>query len=229
MCELFTCALAFKRMIAHNSMWNRAFLLVQGTIQYLVHPKGKFWSFFFNKSFRMSSWHLIKPLGLPRTLYWASVIDIPPKNPIKTNTIPTRSLDIMFDPPNGQVLVKKIEKKTMEWYLHLVEWIRRLRIDFGTNWKNNILGARPSTPNFSGILPCVWCTTEWHHTNTKRKFCLLVCMTQSHTMSDFHPFLLMANETMLGRACQEQPHLVTRNNHFRFTFNQTKLTCVFTH
>jgi hypothetical protein len=30
-------------------------LVVQGTIQYLKHPKGKFWSNFFNKSFMMSS------------------------------------------------------------------------------------------------------------------------------------------------------------------------------
>jgi hypothetical protein len=42
-------------MIAQNSMWNRAYLLVQGMIQYLVPPKGKFWSLFFNKSYRMSS------------------------------------------------------------------------------------------------------------------------------------------------------------------------------
>ncbi len=45
-----------------------------------------------------------------------------------------------------------------------------------------------STPNSPGILPCVWCTTEWHHTNTKQKSCLLVLMTQSHAMSDFHLF-----------------------------------------
>ncbi len=84
---LFACALAFKRMIAQNSMSSRAFLLVRGMIQYLVHPKGKFWSFFFNKSFRMSYWHLIKPFGLPRTLYWAFVTDIPTKNPVKNRQL----------------------------------------------------------------------------------------------------------------------------------------------
>jgi hypothetical protein len=45
-----------------------------------------------------------------------------------------------------------------------------------------------STPNLPENLPCVWCTTEWDHTNTKRKSCLLVWMTQSHAMSNFHPF-----------------------------------------
>ncbi len=45
-----------------------------------------------------------------------------------------------------------------------------------------------STPNFPGIPPRVWCTTEWHHTNTKRKSCSLVWMRQSHAMSNFHPF-----------------------------------------
>ncbi len=44
------------------------------------------------------------------------------------------------------------------------------------------------TPNLPEIPPCVWCTTEWHHTNTKQKFCLLVWMTQSHAMSNFCPF-----------------------------------------
>ncbi len=33
-----------------------------------------------------------------------------------------------------------------------------------------------STPILPGILPCVWCTTEWHHTNTKWKSRLLVWM-----------------------------------------------------
>ena len=45
-----------------------------------------------------------------------------------------------------------------------------------------------STPNLPRIPPCVWCTTEWHHTNTKRKSRLLVWMTQSHAMSNFFPF-----------------------------------------
>ncbi len=42
-----------------------------------------------------------------------------------------------------------------------------------------------STSNSPGIPPCVWCTTEWHHTNTKRKSRLLVWMMQSHAMGDF--------------------------------------------
>ena len=45
-----------------------------------------------------------------------------------------------------------------------------------------------STPNLPGILPCVWCTTEWHHTNTKQKSHLLVWIRQSHAMSNFCPF-----------------------------------------
>jgi hypothetical protein len=93
-------------------------LLVQGTIQYLVHPKGKFWSFFFNKSFRISSWHLIKPFGLPRALYWASVIDIPPKNKYNPRIILTRSQNFDFDPPNGQDPVIFFKEKTKESYSH---------------------------------------------------------------------------------------------------------------
>jgi hypothetical protein len=51
-----------------------------------------------------------------------------------------------------------------------------------------------STPNLPGILPCVWCTTEWHHTITKRKSCLLVWMTQSHAMSNIHPFFACCSQ-----------------------------------
>ncbi len=45
-----------------------------------------------------------------------------------------------------------------------------------------------STPNLPGIPPCVWCTTKWHHKNTKQKSRLLVWMTRSHAMSNFPPF-----------------------------------------
>jgi hypothetical protein len=45
-----------------------------------------------------------------------------------------------------------------------------------------------STPNLPGIPPCVWCTTEWHHTNSKQKSHSLVWMTQSHAMSNFRLF-----------------------------------------
>jgi hypothetical protein len=42
-----------------------------------------------------------------------------------------------------------------------------------------------STLNLLGIPPCVWCTTEWHNTNTNQKSCLLVWITQNHAMSNF--------------------------------------------
>ncbi len=51
-----------------------------------------------------------------------------------------------------------------------------------------------------GILPWVWCNTKWHHTNTKWKSCLLVWMTRSHAMSNFHLFLLVAHKTMSWQA-----------------------------
>ncbi len=51
-----------------------------------------------------------------------------------------------------------------------------------------------STPNSPGIPPCVWCTTEWHHINTKQKSRLLVGMTQSHAMNDFRPFFACCSQ-----------------------------------
>ncbi len=53
---------------------------------------------------------------------------------------------------------------------------------------NSICSGLGLNSNLPEIPPCVWCTTEWHHTNTKRKAHLLVWMTQSHAMSNFCPF-----------------------------------------
>ncbi len=44
------------------------------------------------------------------------------------------------------------------------------------------------TPNLPRIPPCVWCTNEWHHTNTKWKSRSLVWMMWSHAMSNFCQF-----------------------------------------
>jgi hypothetical protein len=67
--------------------------------------------------------------------------------------------------------------------------------------------------DLSEIPPIVWCNTKWHHTNTKQKSHSLVWMMQSHAMSNFCLFLLVAHKTILQQARQEQAHLVTRNNH----------------
>jgi hypothetical protein len=46
--------------------------------------------------------------------------------------------------------------------------------------QNSICSGLGLNLDSSGIPPCVWCTTEWHHTSTKRKSHSLVWMTQSH-------------------------------------------------
>jgi hypothetical protein len=69
----------------------------------------------------------------------------------------------------------------------------------GKSHKITLAPELDSTPNLPGIQPCVWCTTEWHHTNTKWKSLLLVRMTQSHAMSNFCPF----------SACCLQDHVMT--------------------
>jgi hypothetical protein len=71
-----------------------------------------------------------------------------------------------------------------------------------------------STPNLSGIPPCVWCTTEWHHTSTKQKSCSLVWMMQSHAMSNFCLFSSRCLQDNAGTSMQVQACLVSRNNHF---------------
>jgi hypothetical protein len=65
---------------------------------------------------------------------------------------------------------------------------QRNSIHSGNSRKIPFARDSDSTPNSLGILPCVWCTTEWHHINTKWKSCSLVWMTQSHAMSNFRPF-----------------------------------------
>ncbi len=52
-------------------------------------------------------------------------------------------------------------------------------------WWNSICSGLGLNSNLPEIPPCVWCTTEWHHTNTKRKSRSLVWMMQSHAMSNF--------------------------------------------
>ncbi len=58
----------------------------------------------------------------------------------------------------------------------------------GNSHKISFARDLDSTLNLPGILPCVWCTTEWHHVNIKQKSRLIIWMTQSHAMSYFCPF-----------------------------------------
>jgi hypothetical protein len=77
------------------------------------------------------------------------------------------------------------------------------------------------TPNLPGIPPCVWCTAEWHHTNTKRKSCLLVWMMQSHAMSNFFLFSachLQDNDRNKHAKCKLV--WLVEDNHFSSYFHQ---------
>ncbi len=55
----------------------------------------------------------------------------------------------------------------------------------GNSRKTPFAPNSDSTPNLPRFPPCVWCTTEWHQTNTKWKSCSLVWMTQKRAMSNF--------------------------------------------
>ncbi len=100
----------------------------------------------------------------------------------------------------------------IQWFLLKVHqtWFPRNSICSGNSCKNPFGPDSDSTSNLPEIPPCVWCTTEWNHTNTKQKSCWLVWMTRSHAMSSFCPFLLVACETISQRARWVWACLVSR-------------------